>query len=301
MNIFLQKQGQLIFQENWYGILLTSLLLFLPFGSWLAVAIISLMTLRRGCSAGSKLLAVGIISTFIFFQLGCITQFALLDVLLTLILGYISAYLLRTTASWNVTATALLLISMSSLFLVYMLLPEYISEQFNMFVSVMDGFVGNNILQTALELPKVNKLLLANYVFGVKAFSLLFSSVSAVLFARYIQSLLFYPGGFKQEVMSFRANYIGLIGLLLILLGINQHSLLAIICAPILAGYLVAAGISISANFLNKRANKFKWLFIVIPIAVIPYIILPFYIVIGSLDIIFNFRLRLQLKQEVKH
>jgi hypothetical protein len=290
MKGFLCRQGKLILDKPSYAFISTILLVSLPFTQGVALTVICLVTLRKGYLLGSKLLAIalltlGLIGPFFYFSN------ELMDSVLILTLGYASASLLRLTVSLQITASILLLISMLGIVIANQWLPQLIRDQFNIFLAMVK-LLDNSTLQSFLS-NAANHPFMISYVFGLKVFTLDFSIISSLLLARYIQSLLFYPGGFKQEILAFRASSFSVLMIFILAIGIYHDNTLAVAGLPIATGYLVASGLSLMFNLLANKTKR-ALLIVLIPMIVLPYIVLPAYALFGSLDSVFNFRLRLQ-------
>ena len=60
----LQKQGKFLLENKQYAILYASLLAILPYTVWLSVAIIALITLRKGWRDGLVVCGAGLLISF---------------------------------------------------------------------------------------------------------------------------------------------------------------------------------------------------------------------------------------------
>lgn len=297
MNAFLQRPSELILKQEKYAFLLTALFVCIPFFMWVAVAIMCLVTLRKGYFNGSKILAVGILTSTLFFYNDVYT---LVDAIIVLIIGYGSAALLRAKPSWDLVGISLLVSGLLGIYIIYLIYPAIIYEQLNMLIEVIKSIDDSNaVLETIVATPTAKKDILAFYIFGIKALSLIFSAVTSLILARYIQSALFYPEGFRVEMRMFRAYKVTLIIAGLTVLGLFNRYYLMIAFVPLIVSYFMMVGISLMFYFLDRKATK-AGLFLLLPMVIIPYVMLPVYTFFGLLDCLFNFRLRLPYEQNIK-
>ena len=110
---------------------------------------------------------------------------------------------------------------------------------------------------------------------------------------RSLQSKLFYPGEFRREMLAFRGDKIGLLLLVCMFIAANQHNVIAISLLPILMFYFLLAGLSLSFNVLAKQRPLSLMILLIASLMVLPFIMLPVYVIFGSLDSLFNLRLYL--------
>ena len=138
-----------------------------------------------------------------------------------------------------------------------------------------------------------SQLILANYLFGLQLASLVLSAILPLTLARSVQSQLYYPGGYQQEMYSLRSNKIGLLILVLMLVSANQGKLIAMDILPLLVMYFLFAGLSLSFHALAGKKIRGALLILITPLVLVPFVMLPVYVILGSLDSLFNLRLYL--------
>jgi len=296
---FLRKQGQYILQKEHYALLLTALLVFIPLSAWLSVAVMSFVTLRKGSYDGLKTLVAGLLAAIITAWFFAATAYAAAPLLLSFIVAYGAALMLRATASWNVLALMLVLIATLILALIHWYAPTYALVQFDILLSTLRKLdQDSQVLQFLGDQSGVNREVWANYTIGIRAFSLICSVLTSLMLARYLQSLLFYPGGLRKEMLTFRAMLPGVLLLLVVIAGAWKDNALAISCLPVAVAYATAAGMSLLYYVLSQKNGLLVLLLLFVPLIIVPYIMLPVYMLLGSLDSLFNFRLRLPLKAD---
>lgn len=294
INHFCQKQATILLKNEHYAWLLVVILTVVPFFEWFALAIIILITLRKGSYEGFKVFGIGmLISSALLFNADRLSlPYSAYDSLLTICLGYVTAIALRYTVNWNFVMTGLLIVGLICTTLINWIAPAYVFEQYQLLIALFK-INNSSLLELINTKLMTNKVHLANYLLGIKTLSIIVSVLSSLMLARTIQDRLFYPGGFRKEILSFKANNIGIILLILSVFGSYEGNLIAISCLPLLVVYAMIAGMIVLFNLLHNQRDFVSLCYLVIPLILIPYIMLPIYVLLGSLDSIFNFRLRL--------
>ncbi|KTC69408.1 membrane protein [Legionella birminghamensis] len=296
MNKLLHKQGKLLLENKSLAYFLTAALPFLPFASWLSLVIVALITLRQGARNGAGLLLTSIIASLLAGNSSDSASYITITILLTHFMCFAAALVLRASASWQWVAATALVISLLVVALTYGLVPNYIINEYNYILLIFSKLNPNNLLENLTKENQANVPLFASYCFGVKEACIVIFALIPLMFARYIQSLLFYPGGFRHELMAFRASRL-VVGLFIITVaGVYQNNLLAISCLPVLSVYLMMAGLCLSFSLTPKRGGAFCIALLLLPLIIRPDLMLRVYILFGSLDSMFNFRLRLASK-----
>jgi hypothetical protein len=297
MGSFLHKQGHYLLQNEIYALFLTAALAAIPFVSWLSLAVIALVTLRKGGYDGFKVLVTGLTIAIIAGSRSAELPYTISSIVMTFSMGYIAALTLRHTASWKIVVAFVLTIALLGMLLVAWIVPDYIMEQYQVLLVMLRSIEqGESLMRLLNGQSGANQELLANYLLGVKAFSIVLSALSSLMLARYIQALLFNPGGFKAEILVFRASRIGVLLLIISGIGAYQSNPVAVSCLPILVVYLMAAGMSLLFNIISRKQNLVTIFLLFVPLVLAPYVMLPVYVFFGSLDSLFNFRLRLLSK-----
>lgn len=286
-------------QKERYALLLTALLVFIPLSAWLSVAVMSFITLRKGSYEGLKALVAGLLAALIAAWSLALTPYAAAPLILSFLVAYGASLILRATASWNVLALMLVSIAVLVLAAIHWYAPTYALEQFDILLSTLRKLDQDSlVLQFLGDQTGANREIWANYTIGVRAFSLLCSVLTSLMLARYVQSLLFYPGGLRKELLTFRAMLPGVLLLILVIMGVWQDNALAISCLPVVVAYATTAGMSLIYYVMSQKNGLLVLLLLFVPLIIVPYIMLPLYMLLGSLDSLFNFRSRLPLKAD---
>ena len=291
---FIRKQGQCMLENKWHALLHAVILALLPFTAWLSVAIIALVTLRKGWRDGVWLLVPVTMITFALSLVSMTATIAFINALLTFMPCFLAACVLRSTANWRAVAGLFFLQVIVVALLLQILMPDFIMAQYLYFQSLLRETQAENALLMFINDKTVsNQVIFASYLLGLQAVGVILSACLSLIFARSVQSQLFYPGGLKWEMLAFRGDKIGLVLLVVLLVSALQHSTLAMILLPMLITYFLLAGLSLSFNVLAKQRPRFTGVLLISTLFLLPFIMLPVYVIFGSLDSLFNFRLYL--------
>lgn len=297
MGNYLQKQAHYLLKNQYYAYFLAAILAFIPFFSWVSLSVVALVTLRKGSSDGFRVLVAGVTAAILSSGLHTGLPYEGATILATYSIGFIAALLLRSTACWIAVVSVILAIVLSVITLLHILLPEFIIEQFHVMLALFRTITqGDSVIRLLEAGTGVNQQLLANYFLGIQAFSIVCSALLSLALARHLQSILFYPGGLRKELLAFRATRLGVFMLLVSALGAYQHYPIAVSFLPILVVYLMAAGMILFFNVISRERDLLTIALLFVPLIIAPYVMLPVYVLFGSLDSLFNFRLRLPLR-----
>ncbi|KTC86682.1 hypothetical protein [Legionella brunensis] len=294
----LRKQGHFLLENDLHALVYIAILALIPFAAWLSVAVVALITLRKGWGAGFKGVVVGVVSMLLLSLLSSSWSASFMEAVIAFLPCYLTAGILRETMSWRIAVAFIVLQALTGIVLVHWLAPEFINQQYQLIQTVLKGLESDDAVAGLLSNQDVvNPIVIANYIVGVQAVSIILSAVASLMLARSTQANLFYPGGYRQEMLGFRASPWGVIILLASAIGAYQHFPLAISCLPLLVVYYASAGISIGFNILTKGKKGIGTLFLLLlPLILLPFVMLPIYVLLGALDSLFNFRLYLLVK-----
>ena len=290
----IRKQGLLMLDNNRHAMLHAIALALLPYTAWLSLAIVALVTLRKGCREGGWLLVLVTFANFMLSAFSASASISLINALLTFMPGYLAACVLRLTVSWRAVAGLFFLQVLVAVLLLHLFVPEFIMAQYVYLQSVLREVQTDNALLAFINDKTVsNQLVLASYFLGLQAVGVDFSASLSLACARFIQSQFFYPGGFRQEMLNFRGDKIGLLLLIILFIATSQQNVLAMSLLPMLIFYFLLAGLSLIFNIFAKQKPLRTLILLVATIVLMPFVMLPVYVIFGSLDSLFNFRLYL--------
>jgi hypothetical protein len=291
----LRRQGQLMLTNDIYALFNTVMLVILPFTGWMAASVIALITLKKGLKTGGLLLIAAFFANFFMLKTSLPLNAAVVGALLSYMPCYLAAGTLYITRSWRTVACMLFLMALSALCILQTMAPEFITQQYIVVCNLLAQLqLGDAFLALSKGASAAEQTIFANYLIGAQAAGVVLSSLISLAIARFIQAKLYYPGGFKLEMRALRGMKVDLVLLITILFAAKQHYLLAIDVLPIVLLFFFIAGLSLWFDCMATRRNLFAPMLIAsVVLGFFPQIMLPVYVLFGSLDTLFNFRLYL--------
>lgn len=271
------------------ALIYVSIFAMLPFTAWLAVALVALITLRKGKEAGLGILLPAMVAYLVSLVTITSPATALVNVLITFIPAWIAAGVLRVRASWSWVFGSLMIQACIAILLMHFFAPDAVSAQYAHFQLLIADLPVAELVKIKAWLASWDQLQLAHAFFGVQVLVIGFSAAVSLLFARFIQSKLFMPGGFKKEIMAFRSGRAALLVLFLLLVAAWLQIVIAIDLLPFILFYFLLSGLNLLFAILAQK----KLIAIILFIASLTVSPLTMFIVCGSfgiLDSIFNFR-----------
>ncbi len=280
-----------LYMSNWqYALLYTLILAVLPFTSWLAVVGISLLTLRRGLQQGAVVLVPIAFVSYALALKSLSPIGALVSTCVLFLPCFLGALVLRITSAWQAVAAAFFLCIAVCALLVQTLAPDFVISQYAYLESVLQqSQADSTIIKLISDLSSIDKSVVASYAFGLQLLSIFLSAFIALLFARALQSQMYNVGGFKKEALGFRASKVAIFILFILFLGINKQNMLAMMLLPVTFIYFVLSGISICAGIVSKKSPRLMFV-VLVPVAILPVVGVPFYGFIGLFDSLFSLR-----------
>ena len=266
-------------------------LIHLP-GAFLAAIIVGLVTLSRGYLSGLIVLAWVALPAVSLLILGRFGGFDVL--LLRCALVWVFAGLLRQYGSWRFVLEIAAILGVIAVIVLHISIPD------------VGQWWATHIMTYLKEVSKAadlklsaadTKLILERFVpiaSGAVCFFMLLGSVLQLILARWWQSVLFNPGGLRQEFLAIRMSRAAALVLFAIILGAFFHVSMLIDLLPVLMMPFMLAGLSL----LHKLADNVKLLLIplillYVGILFLPYLIIGLLAVVGYADSWIDFRKRL--------
>jgi hypothetical protein len=289
---FIIKHSKVLLENKQHAILCAVLLSIVPFASWLSVALVILVTLRKGAKPGFEVMLPALVVHSVPLMILLPVESALMNTLIAYLPCYIAALCLRKTTNWQMVFGVFLIQAFIGFLLIQLLAPDFIVDQFNQFKNVLTEYQEyQRLLESNTD--GLSSFILAQLFFGVQILSVIVSAIISLMFARSIQSKLFMPGGFRDELLGFRSGRLSF----LILLGVSIASYYEISYAinllPLVLCYFLVSGFSL-AYYALARKNQVRVVILLFLLVLFkPSFVLLAYIVLGSLDSLFNFRLYL--------
>lgn len=223
-----------------------------PLMSWLAAAVVGLVTLRRGLAQGAGVWGFVMIPAAL--QMFYLESASLAVVLVSALL---MSYILRVTVSWEKMLFSGVLVNLVGVFFIKYYSPalieplaELVQQLFSNIEPELVRELGEQEFQMAIHI----------IVLAIIGFSNLLLSLVAVLLARSWQAKLYNPGGFQKEFHGFRLSKYGtLAGIFGGLLALSTNGELSILVFLIAVPYIVAA-IALVHGVIAKKGMGGFWL-----------------------------------------
>lgn len=289
---FIIRQSKALLENKQYAIFCAVILSIVPFASWLSVALVSLITLRKGARPGFEVMLPALIIHSVPLIMLLPLEMALINTMVAYLPCYIAALTLRKTASWSNVFGSFLIQAFLVFLSIQILAPDFVSGQFNQFKVILSQFQDyKQLIENSTD--GLGFLSLAQIFLGIQILSVIVSAVISLMFARSIQAKLFMPGGFKQEILEFRSGRFSFLMLILISIASYFEVPAAISTLPLLLAYFFLSGFSLAYYILARKWQVRVVILLFLLILLKPFFVLFAYIVFGSLDSLFNFRLYL--------
>ncbi|MFC6669654.1 hypothetical protein [Marinobacterium aestuariivivens] len=281
----MRKLAELIMRGRTQAILVAVIAAMLPLLYWLSAAAVGLVTLRRGPSAGTGLLVWSLLPAGAWALNGDPTP-------LTVIVGtFVLAVVLRRTVSWQQTLTVLLPVGVVAGIGLELMLGDML-DQLVQVTREMTADSPQTLQGIELDADWWHQL----YAGGLGAAHAAMMLGSLVL-ARWWQSTLYNPGGFRQEFHQLRLKpALALLIMAVLALG-PQLGLDPVRWLPLLLMPLAFAGLALVHGSVAKRELGGTWLFMFYMAVVIlgPYVI-TLLVLLAVVDSLVDIRRRIPAK-----
>ncbi|MDP3559162.1 MAG: hypothetical protein Q8R79_02255 [Legionellaceae bacterium] len=261
----------------------------LPLMAWCSVATVALLTLRNGSLAGGRALLVGMLAYALaaMWTIPAIAAFCM--AFMSFIPCYIAAYILRATASWSVSAVAMVFFACIGVILVLCFFPDFMVLQYQSLLFFLKNSAGSEqILPIWLQNPE----LMAHLLLGLEAVSFLLSTMSSLYLARLVQSKLYYPEGLYKDFFYFRGSY----GMLALLLCASAAAYTGYMWAwsllPVVVLFFLAVGFVVALYVLTKKSMMLTSMLLLLALMLVPFLMLPVFMLLACVDVFFDFKTR---------
>ncbi len=173
----------------------------IPFLQWLATAIVALVLLRHGPKEGMLVLLWAILPMLLLFYVGGDMTPAIM------LVGTVAmAYVLRATASWELTLLTSVGVAVVGVLLIELTAAAVLDELVRLyreFLLEMQAQTAQNE-SGAVPIPEVD--VIRSLLVGVLTMGYAISMTGFLILGRWWQSLLYNPGGFQQEFHQIRLS-----------------------------------------------------------------------------------------------
>jgi len=260
----------------------------LPLLNWLCSAIVGLVILRKGLLEGLLVLLWALIPMGL-----AVYYFGDPSSVIALIGTAMLAYVLRVTVSWEVTFALAVVISVVGSLIFEQMGAEVLAD-------IVEFYMGY-VAQIAAELQTTDELsyeAAQTFIMGFFAMGQAYSMLLFLILARWLQSQLYNPGGFKKEFHQLRLSPLMsgiLIALLLICFVFNEQLGRWI---PVLFVPLVMMALSLVHWMMSYRKLTGPWVFGFYILLLLLFQVI--YLLLASLALMdswFNLRARIQSKE----
>ena len=284
-----------IMRGRWYAVGIVLLAGIVPLlTGWIGIALIvevtiALVTLRKGWRDGFFVLAFALLPAIVgfgFVEYSALAYFYVVELLLSFLL----AGCLRSLVSWPWTFVAGIFASIASSILVVVLVPDAAEQLTSLH---REKFGGPATPEDALE-NRWTKVSFSAFL----AWQLLFESILHLIIARWMQAILYNPGGFKKEFLGMRMSgqvVVGcFIGFLFFALQKSEYQQ----WANVFAIALIFSGLSIGHCFIEKHRPGAATVVVFYLLLIIGFpLSVGVLMAIAVMDIHLNFRKRFNLMQ----
>lgn len=263
--------------------------------SWISVLFIMLLILRNGLSPVFNLMCANFVVNGVVNYLEVSTYQAWLNSLNDYWPSFIGAATLYYTRSWNMTGIAMLIFLMLAILGFNFIHPDFISHEMQSFMFKAQ----HSMTKFSLPIPYhalenhilSNMSMFGNLLMGIQVMMVVFNACINLTMARSLQSQMFNPNGFKQEMLNLRGNrYLFLVLIIASGLVFSAKLWFLLLMIPSLMFYLFAVGLSIVVSTFAKNRMQLGLIVFVVAAMVLPYVFIPVYIVAGALDSFIDFR-----------
>lgn len=290
--------AEYVMRDRKHAVFIALLFAVLPLCGWLTLAVISLVTLRKGAAEGLVVLGWAALPAAVIAVIGKPVPLVN-DVILGSLIVWGMALVLRTTASWTATVQLVTLLLVSSLVVILVAnpdIPHLWEQRLQVVLNKLDAAGVDASVPDAVLKQMVHDF--SQIATGVYGTVILTGDIIGLMLGRWMQAQLYNPGGLKKELYHIRLNVITSLFLVMIVVGLLNGSLIALNAAMLVAVPFTVAGISLIHRATALTAYQTFWLisFYTVLILAFPYII-PLLVLIALIDSWIDIHKRLQLKK----
>lgn len=286
------NQSKKALENKQYAILCAVMLSIMPFASWLSIALVTFVTLRKGAKHGFEVLFPAAIIHSVPLMMLVPVESALINTIIAYVPCFLAAVSLRKTTNWQTVSGVFFLLALAGFVLIQFLLPNLAVEQFSQFKKMLAHYPEyQQIIESSMQ--DVSSIDVAQLFLGIQILGVVVSALISLLFARSVQARLFVPGGLKAELLEFRGGRLAFLILICVSLASYYEYAFAINLVPLTLSYFLLAGFNLVYFVLARKWRVKSVILMFLLIMLQPILMLFTYILFGLLDSLFNFRLYL--------
>ncbi len=172
-----------------------------------SAAAIALVTLRQGAKQGMLVLAGAAVLSGVFLQ--AVAGAMVLGIVFALFIWlpvYVMALVLRQTASWSITLDAAVAFSAFGVLVVYLVSGDPVQMWQGLLTNVLDTIAAQGQGNVELDMFRDQITDVAGWLTGMVAAAVALSLLAGLMIGRWWQSVLYNPGGFRQEFYGLRIS-----------------------------------------------------------------------------------------------
>jgi hypothetical protein len=288
----IRKVAEYALQSRKHGVITALIFRLIPFFGWLSIVVMGLVTLRKGAVEGFIVSAWILLPSIVFIIIG--QPFPLIyNFIIDVFVVWLLANALRQSSSWSITIQMAAIVGIVIVMIAHGTihgLDQWWSEQLVKYMQQTNKMFALNIGDDDLTLWAEN---MAQFMTGVQVAVLLVGNLIYLLFARWIQAILYNPGGLRRELYQIRLDYKPAFILLLTFIMMWYGVHIAKDCAPVVLLPFALAGLSLVHCMLARTKHDWTGLLIFYGLLILffPYI-MGLLIVATIADIRWDFRNR---------
>ncbi len=214
----------------------------LPMFSWLAVVILSLVTLRKGAREGLYVL-VGILVPIIIISL--LKGFGGVLAPIGFVVSWLLAIVLKDTMSWRRVIEVGVLLAIVSVIIFHYFVPDTQQYWINIVGQGIDS-VESTANVEASQATFMNLIQnTAQYMTGLLVVLIFLTILGNLLIARWVQAILYNPTGLAKELRAIRIDWMHVLVIAIISLGMWMNNLLAYDLLTVILVPFIISGMSL--------------------------------------------------------
>lgn len=283
--------ANLLLKGRMEAVALAMLFYFIPFFSFLTSVTVALVTLRKGTKEGLFVASIAMVPALIVATQQAHMIIGLAEVIVTFGVAWLFASVLYESRSWGMVLYTALGVAVLIGIIAHVGFPEHVVRSKALLKEMFMLLQKKGQLKYDAVSMQENINWFASYFLGMQIAVSTFMVLVNLAFARYMQSKVFYPGGFGKEVLYFRLTP----GLALPFIGSLVGLLLDVTfakCIVIVSAFpLVLAGLSLM-HWRIRRFGKGQ-LLVLLPsyflLITFPFTFIPL-MAIGFADMWLDFR-----------
>jgi len=280
----MRNLAEYILRGRKQAVLLALLFTILPLLGWVADAIVALVTLRKGAKEGAFVLLWVLLPSVVFAIAGY-PQLWIYNILGGSLVTFVLALALRHYGNWSAVLQIGMLLGVLAVLLAHLWMPNLEQVWTQDIALYLKTLKEQSVLLKSFQQSPGNVQILAKIATGLQAAFLLLGDFFNVVMARWAQSLLYNPGGLRQELYDIRIGSVGVSVLILVVLGSLAGMSTMTDCLPVVILPIALAGISLVHGFVQtvKHPGLYLFLFYGLLVTLFPYFI-GILVIIALLD-----------------